>query len=73
MSSYELRLPLGLPSSPLDEYFFALVALSFEYSSKESFDYFSIPVLLHFFMPLHDHNSLTRTPNYTFLDSTESF
>ena len=41
MSSYELRLPLALPSSPLAEYCFALVALSFEYSSKESSDYFS--------------------------------
>ena len=42
-SSYELRLPPGLSSSPLDDYFFALVALSFEYSSKESYDYFSSP------------------------------
>ena len=40
-SSYELRLPPGLPSSPLADYYFALVALSFEYSSKESSYYLS--------------------------------
>ena len=43
MSSYELRLPPSLPSSPLADYCFALAALSFEYSSKESSDYFSDP------------------------------
>ena len=40
-SSYELRLPPGLPSSPWANYYFALVAVSFEYFSKESSDYFS--------------------------------
>ena len=40
-SSYELRLPPGLSSSPLANYCFALVALSFEYSSEENSDYFS--------------------------------
>ena len=41
MSSYELRLPPSLPSSPLADYGFALVALSFECFSKGSSDYFS--------------------------------
>ena len=41
MSSYELRLPPSVFSSPLDEYCFELVTLNFEYSSKESPDYFS--------------------------------
>ena len=41
MSSYELRLPPSLPSSHLANYYFALVTLSFEYSSKESSNYFS--------------------------------
>ena len=41
MSSYELRLPPNLPSYPLADYCFALVALSFECFSKESSDYFS--------------------------------
>ena len=49
-SSYELRLPPGLLSSPLDEYCFALVALSFEYSSKESSDDFSNPDLENCFL-----------------------
>ena len=43
MSSYELRLPPDLPYSPLADYCFALAALSFEYSSKGSSDYFSSP------------------------------
>ena len=41
MSSYELRLPPSVPFSPLANYCFALAALSFEYSSKESSNYFS--------------------------------
>ena len=41
MSSYELRLPPYLPYSSLADYCFALVVLSFEYSSKGSSDYFS--------------------------------
>ena len=44
-SSYELRLPPSLPSSPLANYCFALVILSFEYSFMESSDYFSNPNL----------------------------
>ena len=47
MSSYELRLPLDLPSSPLADYCFALVALSFECFSKGSSDYFSSHDFLH--------------------------
>ena len=45
MSSYELRLPLSVLSSPLVVYCFELVTLNFEYSSKESPDYFSSPDL----------------------------
>ena len=42
-SSYELRHSPGLPSSPLANYCFALVVLSFKYSYIESYDYFSSP------------------------------
>ena len=43
MSSYELRLPPNLPSSPLVDYCFALVVLIFEYFSNGRSDYFSNP------------------------------
>ena len=56
MLSYELRLPPSLPSSPL-------VALSFEYSSKESSDYFSNPDLENCCL----HNGFVATANCTYL------